>query len=213
MMRMKERRREYAEMQLAFSKVSLINEVNQGKYNVYIENYQNHQQVRFLFCPEKVTDLLEKNKYWAEQVESLGGNIKGELMISLKRKNFNETIPIRPLHGQHGLNYWSFAREYENGGFLMVPRLVGKEIECDELFGEQCGFLLVDFFYHDWTRGVYNTLYQNYVPFAESRRVVLNAKMRELPGIIAEAGYSYGYHRHSVVRNWFTYTKEFSCDC
>ena len=31
MMRMKERRREYAEMQLAFSKVSLINEVNQGK--------------------------------------------------------------------------------------------------------------------------------------------------------------------------------------
>ena len=95
----------------------------------------------------------------------------------------------------------------------MVPRLVGKEIECDELFGQQCGFLLVDFFYHDWTRGVYNTLYQNYVPFAESRRVVLNAKMRELPGIIAEAGYSYGYHRNSIVRNWFTYTKEFSCDC
>ena len=83
---MKERRREYAECQLAFSKVSLINEVNQGKYNVYIENHQNHQQVRFLFCPEKVTDLLEKNKYWAEQVESLGGNIKGELMIGLKRK-------------------------------------------------------------------------------------------------------------------------------
>ena len=210
MMRMKERRREYAEMQLAFSKVSLINEVKQGKYNVHIGN---HQQVSFLFCPEKVTDLLEKNKYWAEQVESLGGNIKGELMISLKRKNFNETIPIRPLHGQHGLNYWSFAREYENGGFLMVPRLVGKEIECEELFGEQCGFLLVDFFYHDWTKGVYNTLYQKYIPFAESRRVVLNAKMRELPGIIAEAGFSYGYNRHSIVRNWFTYTKKFSCDC
>ena len=83
MMRMKERRREYAEIQLAFSKVSLINEVKQGKYNVHIGN---HQQVSFLFCPEKVTDLLEKNKYWAEQVESLGGNIKGELMISLKEK-------------------------------------------------------------------------------------------------------------------------------
>ena len=204
MMRMKERRREYAECQLAFSKVSLVNEVKQGKYNVHIGN---QQQVSFLFCPEKVTDLLEKNKYWAEQVESLGGNIKGELMIGLKRKNFNETIPIRPMHGQHGLNY------HENGRFLMVQRLVGKEIDCDELFGEQCGFLLVDFFYHDWTRGVYNTLYQKYVPFAESRRVVLNAKMRELPGIIAEAGYSYGYHRHSIVRNWFTYTKEFSCDC
>ena len=106
MMRMKERRREYAEMQLAFSKVSLINEVKQGKYNVHIGN---HQQVSFLFCPEKVTDLLEKNKYWAEQVESLGGNIKGELMIGLKRNNFNEIIPIRPLHGQHGLNYWSFV--------------------------------------------------------------------------------------------------------
>ena len=131
----------------------LVNEVKQGKYNVHIGN---EQQVSFLFCPEKVTDLLEKNKYWTEQVESLGGNIKGELMISLKRKKFNETIPIRPLHGQHGLKYWSFAREYENGGFLMVPRLVGKEIK---LFGEQCGFLLVDF-YHDWTRGVYNTLCQ-----------------------------------------------------
>ena len=85
MMRMKDRRREYAECQLAFSKVSLINEVKQGKYNVHIGN---HQQVSFLFCSEKVTDLLEKNKYWAEQVESLGGNIKGELMIGLKKKKF-----------------------------------------------------------------------------------------------------------------------------
>ena len=104
-------------------------------------------------------------------------------MVGLKRKEFREIIPIRPLNGQQGLNYWSLAQDYDNGGFLMVPRLVGKEINCDELFGAQ------------WTKGVYNTLYQRCIPFAESRRVVLNAKMRELPGIIAEAGYSYGYNR------------------
>ena len=81
----------------------LVNEVKQGgKYNVHIGN---EGQVSFLFCPEKVTELLEKNKYWAEQVESLGGNIKGELMIGLKRKEFREIIPIRPMHGQHRLNY------------------------------------------------------------------------------------------------------------
>ena len=37
--RMKARRREYAECQLAFSKVMLVNEVKQGgKYNVRIGN-------------------------------------------------------------------------------------------------------------------------------------------------------------------------------
>ena len=60
--RIKARRREYAECQLVFSKVMLVNVVKQGgKYNVRIGN---EGQVSFLFCPE-----------------SLGGNIKGELVI------------------------------------------------------------------------------------------------------------------------------------
>ena len=89
---------------------------------------------------------------------------------------------------------------------------IWKKQKCQK-FNIECSFLIVDFFYHQWTKGVYNTLYQRCIPFAESRRVVLNARMRELLAIISEAGYTYGYHRHGVVRNWFTWSKEFSCDC
>ena len=173
--RMKARRREYAERQLAFSKVMLVKEIKTRKYNIKIGK---DNTCHFVFCPDKVTEILKQNLYWSEQVESLGGNIKGELMVGLKRKEFREIIPIRAIHGQYGINYWSFAEDYGNGGFLMVPRLVGKEINCMQLFGEQCGFVLVDFFYHDWTKGVYNTLYQKNIPFSESRRIILNAKMR-----------------------------------
>ena len=61
---MKARRREYAECQLAFSKAMVVNEVKQGgKYNVRIGN---EGEVSFLFCPEKVTELLEQNQYWSE---------------------------------------------------------------------------------------------------------------------------------------------------
>ena len=34
------------------------------------------------------------------------------------------------------------AWDNDNGGFLMVSRLVGKEINCDGMFGAQCGFLV-----------------------------------------------------------------------
>ena len=112
MARMKERWREYAEYQLAFSKIMLLNESKKGgNYDVKIGN---EGQISFLFCPDKITQILKTNLYWAEQVESLRGNTKGELMIGLKRKKFREMIPIKPLHGQHGLNFWSYAQPWDD---------------------------------------------------------------------------------------------------
>ena len=68
MARMKER-------QLAFSNIMLVNEIKQGgKYDVKVGN---EGQVSFLFCPEKVTEILKTNLYWAEQVESLWESLKG----------------------------------------------------------------------------------------------------------------------------------------
>ena len=73
--RMKARRREYAERQLAFSKVMLVSETKtRGKYNIKIGK---DNTCHFLFCPEKVTELLEQNLYWSEQVKPRGKHKRG----------------------------------------------------------------------------------------------------------------------------------------